>query len=89
MKLRSESSFLFLLLQGGAEEEERCPLRRSLSPGIKARLAAVSFLPFLPSAASDSVSPPAFLVMGFGDLKSASGLKVLNDFLSDRSYIEG
>ncbi|CAG01324.1 unnamed protein product, partial [Tetraodon nigroviridis] len=27
--------------------------------------------------------------MGFGDLKSASGLKVLNDFLSDRSYIEG
>uniref|UniRef100_A0A3Q3FLL5 Eukaryotic translation elongation factor 1 beta 2 n=1 Tax=Labrus bergylta TaxID=56723 RepID=A0A3Q3FLL5_9LABR len=27
--------------------------------------------------------------MGFGDLKSASGLKVLNDFLSERSYIEG
>lgn len=27
--------------------------------------------------------------MGFGDLKSASGLKVLNGFLSDRSYIEG
>uniref|UniRef100_A0A672YG55 Elongation factor 1-beta n=1 Tax=Sphaeramia orbicularis TaxID=375764 RepID=A0A672YG55_9TELE len=27
--------------------------------------------------------------MGFGDLKSSSGLKVLNDFLSDRSYIEG
>uniref|UniRef100_A0AAQ5X9K7 Elongation factor 1-beta n=1 Tax=Amphiprion ocellaris TaxID=80972 RepID=A0AAQ5X9K7_AMPOC len=27
--------------------------------------------------------------MGFGDLKSASGLKVLNDFMSDRSYIEG
>uniref|UniRef100_A0A7N6BKK1 Elongation factor 1-beta n=1 Tax=Anabas testudineus TaxID=64144 RepID=A0A7N6BKK1_ANATE len=27
--------------------------------------------------------------MGFGDLKSASGLKVLNEFLSDRSYIEG
>uniref|UniRef100_A0A665TCJ0 Elongation factor 1-beta n=1 Tax=Echeneis naucrates TaxID=173247 RepID=A0A665TCJ0_ECHNA len=27
--------------------------------------------------------------MGFGDLKAASGLKVLNDFLSDRSYIEG
>ncbi|XP_013863990.1 elongation factor 1-beta [Austrofundulus limnaeus] len=27
--------------------------------------------------------------MGFGDLKSASGLKVLNDFLLDRSYIEG
>lgn len=27
--------------------------------------------------------------MGFGDLKSGSGLKVLNDFLSDRSYIEG
>nr|XP_015813354.1 elongation factor 1-beta [Nothobranchius furzeri] len=30
-----------------------------------------------------------FFIMGFGDLKSASGLKVLNDFLSDRSYIEG
>ncbi|PWA33801.1 hypothetical protein CCH79_00017248 [Gambusia affinis] len=27
--------------------------------------------------------------MGFGDLKSTSGLKVLNNFLSDRSYIEG
>lgn len=27
--------------------------------------------------------------MGFGDLKSASGLKVLNGFLSERSYIEG
>ncbi|XP_008298596.1 DBF4-type zinc finger-containing protein 2 [Stegastes partitus] len=27
--------------------------------------------------------------MGFGDLKSASGLKVLNDFMSERSYIEG
>ncbi|XP_072235391.1 elongation factor 1-beta [Leuresthes tenuis] len=27
--------------------------------------------------------------MGFGDLKSATGLKVLNVFLSDRSYIEG
>ncbi|KAM9327454.1 elongation factor 1-beta [Pholidichthys leucotaenia] len=27
--------------------------------------------------------------MGFGDLKSESGLKVLNDFLSDKSYIEG
>ncbi|RVE75555.1 hypothetical protein OJAV_G00017960 [Oryzias javanicus] len=27
--------------------------------------------------------------MGFGDLKSSSGLKVLNDFLTDRSFIEG
>ncbi|XP_029030224.1 elongation factor 1-beta [Betta splendens] len=27
--------------------------------------------------------------MGFGDLKSTSGLVVLNDFLSERSYIEG
>uniref|UniRef100_A0AAY4AZ27 Elongation factor 1-beta n=1 Tax=Denticeps clupeoides TaxID=299321 RepID=A0AAY4AZ27_9TELE len=27
--------------------------------------------------------------MGFGDLKSPAGLKVLNDFLADRSYIEG
>ncbi|XP_041477894.1 elongation factor 1-beta-like [Lytechinus variegatus] len=27
--------------------------------------------------------------MGFGDLKSSSGLGALNDFLSDRSYIEG
>lgn len=27
--------------------------------------------------------------MGFGDLKSDSGLKVLNDFLADKSYIEG
>ncbi|RXM32852.1 Elongation factor 1-beta [Acipenser ruthenus] len=27
--------------------------------------------------------------MGFGDLKSPTGLKVLNDFLVDKSYIEG
>ncbi|XP_032800569.1 elongation factor 1-beta [Petromyzon marinus] len=27
--------------------------------------------------------------MGFGDLKSRSGLQVLNDFLADKSYIEG
>ncbi|XP_077462360.1 elongation factor 1-beta [Stigmatopora argus] len=27
--------------------------------------------------------------MGFGDLKTPAGVKVLNDFLSDRSYIEG
>jgi len=27
--------------------------------------------------------------MGFGDLKSDSGLKVLNDFLRDKSYIDG
>lgn len=55
------------------------------------------------SGYKDHVSPPPlslflrsswgvlahFSNMGFGDLKSASGLKVLNDFLSDRSYIEG
>ncbi|XP_005107358.1 elongation factor 1-beta [Aplysia californica] len=27
--------------------------------------------------------------MGFGDLKSQAGLQALNDFLADRSYIEG
>lgn len=27
--------------------------------------------------------------MGFGDLKTANGLKSLNDFLADKSYIEG
>nr|AAH71464.1 Eukaryotic translation elongation factor 1 beta 2 [Danio rerio] len=27
--------------------------------------------------------------MGFGDLKTPAGLKVLNNFLSDKSYIEG
>jgi len=27
--------------------------------------------------------------MGFGDLKSAAGIKALNDYLSDKSYIEG
>lgn len=27
--------------------------------------------------------------MGFGDLKSPAGLQVLNDYLADRSYIEG
>ncbi|KAK2529576.1 hypothetical protein Q9233_006743 [Columba guinea] len=33
--------------------------------------------------------PREWVVMGFGDLKSAAGLRVLNDFLADRSYIEG
>ncbi|TRY82815.1 hypothetical protein DNTS_025575 [Danionella cerebrum] len=27
--------------------------------------------------------------MGFGDLKTSAGLKVLNEFLTDKSYIEG
>ncbi|XP_068101103.1 elongation factor 1-beta [Hyperolius riggenbachi] len=27
--------------------------------------------------------------MGFGDLKSSAGLKVLNEFLADKSYMEG
>ncbi|XP_016304797.1 elongation factor 1-beta-like [Sinocyclocheilus anshuiensis] len=27
--------------------------------------------------------------MGFGDLKTSAGLKVLNEFLADKSYIEG
>ncbi|XP_076848764.1 elongation factor 1-beta [Brachyhypopomus gauderio] len=27
--------------------------------------------------------------MGFGDLKTPAGLKVLNDFLADKSYVEG
>merc|ERR1712025_428649 len=29
------------------------------------------------------------ITMGFGDLKSDGGLKALNDYLSDKSYIEG
>ena len=27
--------------------------------------------------------------MGFGDLKTDAGLRALNDYLADRSYIEG
>ena len=27
--------------------------------------------------------------MGFGDLKSPTGLQVLSDYLADKSYIEG
>ena len=29
------------------------------------------------------------LVKMFGDLKSAAGMKALNDFLADNSYVEG
>lgn len=29
------------------------------------------------------------VTMGFGDLKSSAGLQVLNDYLADKSYIEG
>merc|ERR1711976_482870 len=34
-------------------------------------------------------SPSKQLKMGFGDLKTSSGLKVLNDYLADKSYIDG
>jgi hypothetical protein len=27
--------------------------------------------------------------MGFGDLKTSAGLSALNDYLADKSYIEG
>ncbi|XP_041834795.1 elongation factor 1-beta [Melanotaenia boesemani] len=69
---------------GGAES-----LRRSLSPGIKLT-APASFLLLL-LLLRRLLRPPVrlFFNMGFGDLKAASGLKVLNDFLSGRSYIEG
>merc|ERR1712141_338351 len=30
-----------------------------------------------------------YITMGFGDLKADSGLKVLNEYLADKSYIEG
>ncbi|EPY73586.1 elongation factor 1-beta [Camelus ferus] len=33
--------------------------------------------------------PGSAVVMGFGDLKSPAGLQVLNDYLADKSYIEG
>ncbi|XP_034035848.1 elongation factor 1-beta isoform X2 [Thalassophryne amazonica] len=36
-----------------------------------------------------ALAPPSSSTMGFGDLKAPSGLGVLNDFLSERSYIEG
>lgn len=39
--------------------------------------------------ASVWVALRAAAAMGFGDLKSAAGLRVLNDFLADKSYIEG
>lgn len=34
-------------------------------------------------------APRSASAIGFGDLKSASGLQVLNSYLADRSYIEG
>lgn len=42
--------------------------------------------------ASFSSLPPSSrlaVAMGFGDLKSPAGLQVLNDYLADKSYIEG
>nr|XP_033471808.1 elongation factor 1-beta [Epinephelus lanceolatus] len=73
------------------EEEERCPVRRGLSPGIKA--GSSRLLPPSSSRSSGGSFPPPPLIfrviMGFGDLKSTSGLKVLNGFLAERSYIEG
>ena len=45
---------------------------------------------FFSSASSDPDGPQSFkLKMTFGDLTSAAGLKALNTFLADNSYIEG
>lgn len=58
-------------------------------------LAALFFLLALGAdwlRASFSSLPPSSrlaVAMGFGDLKSPAGLQVLNDYLADKSYIEG
>lgn len=42
-----------------------------------------------PSCGLSTWASDYILTMGFGDLKTPAGLKVLNDFLADKSYIEG
>lgn len=51
------------------------PLRRPRAPG------ALSLRRCGPPVTADA--------MGFGDLRTAAGLQVLNDYLADKSYIEG
>ncbi|KAI4793365.1 hypothetical protein KUCAC02_032780, partial [Chaenocephalus aceratus] len=65
------------------------PGGEELLSGISAALPASSL--FLLDLLRDSLLPPPDLLLhyGFGDLRAASGLKVLNGFLSERSYIEG
>jgi hypothetical protein len=50
------------------------PLPNRVSISILSR-----FLPFRPDK----------IIMAFGDLKTENGVKALNEFLADRSYIEG
>ena len=35
------------------------------------------------------IPPVSIFTMAFGNLKTEQGVKALNDFLADRSYIEG
>ena len=37
----------------------------------------------------DTTTALRSLTMGFGDLKTSAGLSALNDYLTDKSYIEG
>ena len=37
----------------------------------------------------NSKSVDSVVTMGFGDLKTSAGLSALNDYLADKSYVEG
>ena len=55
---------------------------------------SISLLDSLASSYTDTYSrlrefPETFVKMGFGDLKKAAGLEALNEYLADRSFIEG
>jgi hypothetical protein len=53
-------------------------------PSLSSRRRLVALFPFAFSQLPDPAE-----AMGFGDLKSPAGLQVLNDYLADKSYIEG
>lgn len=55
----------------------------------KAGAGASRPLPPAVAVGAGAACGPRAAAMGFGDLKSAAGLRVLNDFLADKSYIEG
>lgn len=75
------------------------PVRQRETPPSLYKAFSGLLRPFFPLSARRRVPPllsfsaARFLgsadAMGFGDLKSPAGLQVLNDYLADKSYIEG
>ena len=68
-------------------------LRRQKNRDLRRRNCTFLFAGFLSALSlliSCQLQTPVFtIIMGFGDLKSDVGVTALNEYLADKSYIEG